>query len=266
MSKVKIRTKRQLEARRAAKDAVASHRAAKSGDGPPTRPPTPEEIERFAVGGGGRGDCGCAPTPPSCTPTATCMPLPSRPSSLNDCYHEIAQRYGCPLKVVSGGQIGVEPMGRISFSVEPSQSNYFLPVAVRLSARSREDPNELLVWRLTAVMVKNVPQENYHDPNPGAETVTGVESVAYDGRTAGDVPAFEVGWGPFSRKALADHLELVGLNPYPQDAVMNPRAEIWGYPIETLPAGWKCGEHPGRPTPTTGTGQPSNGNPTPAVP
>ena len=191
------------------------------------------------------------------------MPLPSRPSSLNDCYHEIAQRYGCPLKVVSGGQVGVGPLERIAFRVEPSQSNYFLPIAVRLSARSRDDPNELLVWRLTAVMVKNHPQENYHDPNPGADTVTGVESVAYDGVTAGEVPAFEVGWGPFSREALADHLELVGLNPYPADVVMNPRAELWGYPIDTLPTGWRCGEHPGRPTSVTG--QPS-GNPRPSTP
>lgn len=260
MTQVKIRTKRQLEARRAARDAVASHRAAKSGGSPPIRPPTPEEIERFAVGGGG-GDCGCAPTPPT-----TCTPTPCRPSSLNDCYHDIAQRYGCPLKVVSGGQVGVGPLERIAFRVEPSQSNYFLPIAVRLSARSRDDPNELLVWRLTAVMVKNHPQENYHDPNPGAGTVTGVESVAYDGVTAGEVPAFEVGWGPFSREALADHLELVGFNPYPADVVMNPRAELWGYPIDTLPAGWRCGEHPGRPTPPSVTGQPSSGNPRPSTP
>ena len=251
MRKVKIRSKRQLAARDASKEAVAKHRAARAGDSPPIRPPTPEEIERFSVGGGCGGNC----QPTNCGPPMAC-----RPSSLNDCYHVVAQKYGCPLKVASGGEVDVAALGRVSFRVEPSQSNYFLPIAVRLSARLRDDPTQLRVWRLTAVMVKNHPQENYHEPNPSATTVVGVESVAYDGRTAGEVPAYEVGWGPFSRSALAEHLELVGINLSPAD-IINPRAEIWGYPIDTLPIGWKCGEHPGRPpTPTSVTDQPGSGN------
>ena len=51
------------------------------------------------------------------------------------------------------------------------------------------------MWRLTAVMVKNHPQENYHEPNPSASTVMGVEPAAYDGKSSGDVPGFEVAPG-----------------------------------------------------------------------
>ncbi|MEX1365182.1 MAG: hypothetical protein AB1Z98_18790 [Nannocystaceae bacterium] len=241
MRKVKIRSKQQLQAHRSARapGTVTAPRRSPiviTGGETTIDLPTPEEIERFAVGGCG-GNC----PPMACSP----QPMPCRPSSLNDCYHEVAQKYGCPLKVASGGVIGVDGQARIAFRVEPVQSNYFLPIAVRLTGRSRDDPDQLLIWRLTAVMVKNQPQENYHEPNPSVDTVVGVESVAYDGRTAGEVPAYEVGWGPFSRSAMADHLELVGWNGYPAGVFMTARAEIWGYPINTLPEGWSCGTHPG---------------------
>lgn len=252
MRKVKIRSKQQLNAHRSA-------RAAGAGPGPSSiivtggdktvELPSPEEIERFAVGGCGGN---CAPT--SCMPP----PTPCRPTSLNDCYHEIAEKYSCPLKVASGGVASVDGQGRIAFRVEPVQSNYFLPIAVRLTGRSVADPDRLMVWRLTAVMVQNQPQENYHDPNPTAATMMGVESVAYDGRSAGEVPAFEVGWGPFSRSAMSDHLELVGFNPYDAAEAMTARAEIWGYPINALPEGWTCGKHPG---PNTSPRQPVVGTP-----
>jgi hypothetical protein len=41
----------------------------------------------------------------------------------------------------------------------------------------------------------------------------GVESVAYGGKTAGDVPAHEVAWGSVARAAQADNLVLIGWNP-----------------------------------------------------
>ena len=204
------------------------------------QPPTPEQIEQFAVGGC-QGSCK-PPTP--CTPVPAQPPV-CRPPSINDCYHEIATKYGCPMKVTSGGVLSVDGSSRIAFQVEPTQSNFFLPIAVRLSARSRDDPDQSLIWRLTAVMVKNHPQENYHEPNPSPTTLVGVDSVAYDGKTAGEVPGWEVAWGPFSRAANADHLQLVGWNPYPIGTFMNPRAEIWGYEVSTLPTGWQCGHHPG---------------------
>ncbi|MCX4239176.1 hypothetical protein [Paraliomyxa miuraensis] len=248
MQRLKIRTKRQLDAQHAADRAVLASRAqraerakAAASEPPTIRPPSPEEIERFAVGGCGTG---CQPSPN----TATCQPqVPiCRPTSINDCYHEVASKHGCPLKVTSGGVQRVDGQNRIEFRVEPTQSNYFLPIAVRLSGRGSTDPDQIRVWLLTAVMVKNHPQENYHQPNPDASTVVGVESVAYDGKTAGDVPAFEVAWGPFSRAAQADNLVLVGWNPYAAGMFLNARAELWGYEIEALPQGWKCGHHPGR--------------------
>lgn len=240
MRKVKFKSKRHLDAQHEADRAVLDHRARSTGLVTSTegiRPPTAEEIERFAVGGCG-GHCRPAPCSPS--------PAICRPSSINDCYHHVANRYGCPMKATSGGQINVDGQSRIAFRVEPTQSNFFLPVFVRLSARSRDDPDQLLVWRLTAVMVKSHPQENYHEVNPSGSTLVGVESVAYDGKTAGDVPGWEVAWGPFSRAANADPLQLVGWNPYPAGTFMNPRAEIWGYEISCLPTGWECGKHPGR--------------------
>src|SRR5690606_27055990 len=175
--------------------------------GPTIRAPSPEEIERFAVGGCG-GTCSADTSTMACQPMVHCQPqVPiCRPTSINDCYHHLATKHGCPLKVTSGGQIRVDGQQRIEFQVEPTQSNYFLPVAVRLSGRGTDDPDQTRVWLLTAVMVKSHPQENYHEPNPSATTVVGVESVAYDGKTAGDVPAFEVAWGPFARSANADNL------------------------------------------------------------
>lgn len=261
MHKLKIRSKRQLDARHAADQAVLAARArrAQQAIDPRTiRPPTPEEIEQFAVGGCAGG---CQPTAAAtgtataagtssmaCHPAPTCEPqVPiCRPTSINDCYHELASKHGCPLKVASGGELRINGQSRIEFQVEPTQSNYFLPVAVRLSGRASDDPDQLRVWLLTAVMVKNHPQENYHEPNPDALTVVGVESVAYDGKTAGDVPGFEIAWGPFSRAAQADNLVLIGWNPYPAGFPLNARAELWGYEIESLPRGWKCGHHPGR--------------------
>ncbi len=255
MHKVRIKTKRQLDALHSAGDAVLGLRARRARElvnEDEVRPPTPEEIERFSVGGCDNG-CGqpdpCRPTPAPCGPT----PLPCPPSSINRCYHEVAEKHRCALEVASGGQVGVLGESRIAFSVEPAQSNYFLPIAVRLSARSRDDPGLLMVWRLTAVMVKSHPQESYHEPTPTALTVVGVESAAYDGVGSGKVPGFEVAWGPFSRVALANHLELVGWNPFGPDTGMDPRAEIWGFPIDGLPTGWKCGQHPGL-TPMPGGG------------
>src|SRR5690606_6200218 len=95
------------------------------------------------------------------TSTMACQPqVPiCRPTSINDCYHEVASKYGCPLKVTSGGVQRVDGQNRIEFRVEPTQSNYFLPIAVRLSGRASDDPDQVRVWLLTAVMVKNHPQE-----------------------------------------------------------------------------------------------------------
>lgn len=259
MHKLKIRTKRQLDARHAADQAVLATRARRAQqayDPRPIRPPTPEEIEQFAVGGcaGGCQPTGTATATGTAIPHMACQPTPScepsvpicRPTSINDCYHALASKHGCPLKVASGGELRVNGQSRIEFRVEPTQSNYFLPVAVRLSGRASDDPDLLRVWLLTAVMVKNHPQENFHEPNPDALTVVGVESVAYDGKTAGDVPGFEIAWGPFSRAAQADNLVLIGWNPYIAGNFLNARAELWGYEIEELPRGWKCGHHPGR--------------------
>jgi hypothetical protein len=258
MRRLKIRSKRQLDARHAADEAVLAARARRAQaratpaaavvtPGPAIRAPSPEEIEQFAVGGCG-SNCSTDTSTMACQPIAHCAPqVPvCRPTSINDCYHLVASKYGCPLKVTSGGHLRVNGQERIEFRVEPTQSNYFLPIAVRLSGRSSTDPDQVRVWLLTAVMVKNHPQENYHQPNPDGSTVVGVESVAYDGKTAGEVPGFEVAWGPFSRAAQADNLVLVGWNPYPVGTILNARAELWGYEIEALPQGWKCGHHPGR--------------------
>ncbi len=247
--KLKIKNKRQLDARKAADGAVLAHRARKAGTA--LHRPTPDEIEAFAVGG---CDTGCHP------PTAA--PI-CRPTSINDCYHEVARKYGCPMKATSGGQLSVDGQGRIEFTVEPTQSTYFLPIHVRLSARARDDPDQLLMWRLTAVTVNHHPQENYHETNPTALTLEGVESVAYDGKTAGDVPGWEVAWGPFSRQAQANDLTLIGFSPYPPGTFMNPRAEIWGYEIKYLPHKWECGRHPGCvPTPGGGGSPPVGAQPT----
>ena len=35
------------------------------------------------------------------------------------------------------------------------------------------------------------------------------------------------------------------LRPPPVGNFMHPRAEIWGYELDALPAGWACGRHPG---------------------
>lgn len=243
MRKVKIKSRRQLDATKAADAAVLSHRAhraraAVSGE-LVVHEPTPEEVEQFSVGG-------CNQCPPPAP-----YPIPCGPMSVNDCYREIAQRYRCRLTVASGGQLNVDGGDIIRFAVEPENSNYFLPLYVRLTARAVGDPSTMLVWRLTAVSIKNMPQENYHEPNPSADTVVGVESAAYDNRTASDIPGVEVAWGPFSREALANHLELVGWQPYPPDIAMHPRVEIWGYPVDELPKGWKCGVHPGCVDPPT---------------
>ncbi|MCH9681296.1 MAG: hypothetical protein K0V04_07680 [Deltaproteobacteria bacterium] len=236
MATIKIKNKRQLDATRAADNAVLVHRARKAREAESVLDrPTPEQIERFSVGGCGTG----------CERTCANPLAVHRPASINDCYHEVADKYGCPLKATAGGRLSVDGLGRIEFIVQPTQSNYFLPVFARLSARARDDPDQLLVWRLTAVMVNHHPQENYHVPNPTAATLQGVESTAYDGKTAGDVPGWEVAWGPFSREAQAHHLTLVGFNPYPPGTFMNARATLWGYEIPGLPVGWVCGFHPG---------------------
>ncbi|MCH9680255.1 MAG: hypothetical protein K0V04_02385 [Deltaproteobacteria bacterium] len=259
MAKKKIKTKRQLDAHRAADSAVLAHRARKAQSAESViERPTPEQIEQFAVGGCG-GQCNSRPFPDN---------VPCRPTSVNDCYHEVAQKYGCPMKVTSGGQLGVDGTERIAFTVEPQQSTYFLPIFVRLTGRARDDPDQLLVWRLTAVSVNGHPQENYNQPTPTLATLVGVESVAYDGKTAGDQPGWEVAWGPFSRSSMASELTLIGFNPYPAGTFMIARAELWGYEIRALPAGWECGHHPGcRPKPNGngGNGHGGNGEPPPPV-
>ncbi len=259
MAKKKFKSKRQLDAHRAADSAVLAHRARKARSAESViEPATPEQIEQFAVGG--CDDRRARPYPES---------VPCRATSVNDCYHEVAQKYGCPMKVTSGGQLGVDGTDRISFTVEPQQSTYFLPIFVRLSARSRDDPDQLLVWRLTAVAVNGHPQENYNEPTPTPATLVGVESVAYDGKTAGDQPGWEVAWGPFSRSSMASELALIGFNPYPVGTFMTPRAEIWGYEIRALPAGWECGHHPGcvpKPNGGGGNGYGGNGEQPPSQP
>ena len=62
MHKVKIKSKRQLDARHEADRAVLLHRAQRAqqaidGGGSVIQPPTPEQVEQFAVGGCGSG-CG----------------------------------------------------------------------------------------------------------------------------------------------------------------------------------------------------------------
>ncbi|MCH9682013.1 MAG: hypothetical protein K0V04_11305, partial [Deltaproteobacteria bacterium] len=239
----KLKSKRQLDAHRAADSAVLAHRARKAQSAASiVERPTPEQIEQFAVGG---CDGGCTrPFPAS---------VPCRPTSVNDCYHQVAQTHSCPMKVTSGGQLSVDGSERIAFTIEPQQSTFFLPIFVRLSARARDDPDQLLVWRLTAVLVNGHPQENYNQPTPTAATLVGIESVAYDGKTAGDQPGWEVAWGPFSRSSMASELTLIGFNPYPPGTFMNPRAELFGYGVRVLPDGWECGHHPGcRPNPNGG--------------
>lgn len=158
MRKVKIRSKRQLDAHNVADAAVLDARARRAREvinGPTIRPPTPAEIEHFSVGGCSSG-CSTTSTPP-CGPTPSCVPeVPiCRPGSINDCYHELATKHGCPLKVTSGGELRVDGQERIEFQVEPTQSNYFLPVAVRLSGRAADDPDQNRVWQLTAPQANN---------------------------------------------------------------------------------------------------------------
>lgn len=229
----------------AAKKAVAQVRGGKA-----IIPATPREVQTFAVGapppnGGGcggrcRGDC-------SSPRSAGC-----RPSSFNACYHDLAAKHRCPLKVCSGGIRDLAAATGGSFRVQPTLANYFLPVAIRAIARDNAAPSTELVARMTAVHINGVPQEVYNNTAPAAAGIDGVEINAYSGKTgvggddpAANIPAYEVAWGPFSRDSMADQLQIYVVNDDPALAA-DIRVEIWGYPLGSLPQGWTCGHHPAR--------------------
>lgn len=229
----RVKNKRQLDAKNEADRAVLESRARRAGH--LVREATPGEVDRFAVGGRGE-DCGCKDPQ---------MAQVCRPDSINDCYHEVAGKYGCPLKVTSGGVLNTAGQAIVSIPVEPVQSNFFLPIAMRLVVRDFTNPDTRRFFRLTAVTIKNIPQENYHFPVPTAATVGGVDSSAYFDKISGETTlAVQVAWGPFARQALAENLLLTGFSQYAINVVINAYCEIWGYEIPNLPQGWTCGHHP----------------------
>ncbi|MCH9682963.1 MAG: hypothetical protein K0V04_16120 [Deltaproteobacteria bacterium] len=218
----------------AAAKAVRSHRlAAKT----PSAVAAAATTEGFAVGGGCNAGC------------KTKGPVVDRRRHFNDCYHQLAEEFGCPLKVVSGGVRGEAALTSFRFPVVPVQANYFLPIALRLVARSNANALAAVPALLTAVTIKNIPQETFHDPSPTAATVQGVEFAAYFNKSGAGgehgVPGWEVAWGPFSRDSDAEQLILTGFN-FDGAVAGDFRAEIWGYELDSLPMGWRCGQHPCR--------------------
>lgn len=168
---------------------------------------------------------------------------------INDCYHEYAKLNNCAMTAVGGGIREHAGGSRFSFPVEPTQSNYFFPVAMSLEALDSADRTLDVAALLTAVTVKNIPQETYHDPNPTAASVDGVSFASYSGKTgAGSkpgIPGWEIAWGPFSRRSFAEFLELTGWDY--GASLSDLRVQIYGYASDTLPDSWKCGQHPGMP-------------------
>ena len=236
---MKVKTKRQLDAQHEADRAVLDMRARKAGD---VRAATPDEIDRFAVGGCG-GGCGGG-----CSDSVPMLPQICRPDTINDCYHKVASDYGCPLKVTSGGVYAQPGGGVVRFQVEPIQSNFFLPVAARYVVYDATNPDTLRFLLVTAVSIKNIPQENYHVPNPTALTVAGMDTRSFSSKISGEQTlAVQVAWGPFARVALAEHLEVTGWSQYAVGVSINVRLEIWGYELPNLPGGWNCGYHPAKP-------------------
>lgn len=209
--------------------------------------PSTKASEGFAVGG---CDQGCSPRPGS---SPESRPAPCTGVAFarthNECYHELARKHGCPMQVASGGLRGVAAGSPFTFQVQPTQSNFFLPVAVRLVAVNGTNFFTRIPTLLTAVTVKNIPQETYHEPSPTTATVQGVDFTSYDGKSGAGaeygVPGWEIAWSPFSRISLADQLSLTGINLDVAE-LADVRAEVWGYEIDSLPSGWQCGRHPCR--------------------
>jgi hypothetical protein len=245
-----VKSLRQLDAIRVADRAVLNARAVRAGS--LVTEPTDEQLAAFAVGGDNGKPCRCSdPTYPTYPtyPANNCnqpMGLPNcRPMDINSCYHRVAEELGCPMKVASGGDLGVVGGTIVTIRVQPTQSDYFLPVAVRLVVRDSTAPDILRFFLLTAVTVKNHPQENFHEVAPDATTVQGVDSSSYNTKTQGDQTlGVAVAWGPFSRTALADNLVLTGFSRYLPGVIIDARAEVHGYELERLPERWKCGVHP----------------------
>lgn len=173
---------------------------------------------------------------------------------INECYHEYARLNDCAMTIVSGGVREHTGGTRFEFSVEPDQSNYFFPVAMSLEAVDSGDRTLDVSALLTAVTIKNVPQETFHQPNPTTTTVVGVSFSSYSGKTgAGSkpgIPGWEIAWGPFSREAFAETLSLIGFDFGPTTSDL--RVQIYGYASDSLPTKWKCGRHPGMPDKSAG--------------
>lgn len=239
-NKLRIKNRRQLDAAYEADQAVLQHRARRAGD--LVREATPGEVAQFAVGGR-NGDCGCGGGKTQLEAAGVC-----RPTDLNDCYHKLAAEYGCPLKVTSGG-VYSRPGGAIwTFNVQPIQSNYFLPVAGRFIVRDSTNPDTRRYALVTAVSIRNIPQENYYFPQPDATTVGGMDTSSFFDKISGEKTlGVEVAWGPFAREAFAEHLQIIGFSQYAVNVLIGVRLELWGYEVPNLPKGWECGKHPTAP-------------------
>lgn len=236
-----IKSVRQLDAHREADRAVLRARASRAGA--LLHEPTDEELAEFAVGGEPGKPCRCNEPNNGCDQRLVMSAC--RPVDVNSCYHRIAEEHGCPMKIASGGDYAVAGGGIVTIRVQPVQSDYFLPVAVRLVVRDNAAPDTLRFFMLTAVAVKNHPQENFHETTPTMATEQGVDSSSYNTKTQGDrTLGVEVAWGPFARTALADNLVLTGISRYGGGVTIDCRAEIHGYELDQLPKGWKCGVHP----------------------
>lgn len=129
-------------------------------------------------------------------------------------------------------------VGVFTITVAPVRTNYFQPLAVRMSCIDSASPDVNRRVEIHGVFINLFPQEAFSSTAAAANT----SCVLVDDYVLPDGYGVPVAWGIFSQTALINVLTIQGVNIEPAGTTVDFYVGAYGNALDTLPPGWKVGE------------------------
>lgn len=128
-------------------------------------------------------------------------------------------------------------VGTFTITVAPVRTNYFQPLAVRMSCIDSASPDVNRRCEIQQVQINQFPQEAFS----GTPATTNTSCVLVDDYVLPDGYGVPVAWGIFSQAALINVLQIGGVNIEPAGTTIDFYVSVYGNALEVLPPGWQMG-------------------------
>lgn len=129
-------------------------------------------------------------------------------------------------------------VGVYTITVAPVRTNYFQPLATRMSAIDSATPDVNRRIEIHGVFINLFPQEAFSSPAAVANT----SCVLIDDYVLPDGYGVPVAWGIFSQAALINVLTLQCVNIEPAGTTVDHYVSVYGNALDVLPPGWAVGQ------------------------